>query len=244
MLPPEPVRHRARDGHPSGHPSGRAPGRVRLRLTLGAGVVLLLLGAVVAVASAAFAPHGATESVAPGTSDTSARGLSDSAAPLSDEGADASATSAPAGTLFVHILGEVRRPGLYELHQGDRAIDAVAAAGGTKKSADDTQLNLARFLTDGEQIIVPRKGDVAVGSGGAAGTGSGGAGVPGVAQKININTADEAALETLAGVGPALAQRIIDWREANGTFGSVDDLLNVTGIGDKTLDGFRDNVTV
>ena len=241
------------------------PPRVRLRIGVGAAVVLVLLGVAVAVLAAALSPRGGAEIVDPSTVDEPAAAASETPAggPASSSnapgaaavpaGADgqpgASGDARGAAAIYVHILGEVRSPGLYELHTGDRAIDAVAAAGGLTKKADDAQLNLARFLTDGEQIVVGRRGEpppvgggtAADGSAGASG-GSGGGGAAGAV--VNINTADAAGLEALPGVGPALAQRIIDWRAANGRFASVDDLLNVSGIGDKTLDGFRANVTV
>lgn len=138
--------------------------------------------------------------------------------------------SLDAGEIYVHVLGAVVVPGLYELNEGDRAVDAVAAAGGFAEGADETQLNLARLLVDGEQIYVPLMGEVApvaVGDG-----------------RVNLNTADQAQLETLPRVGPALAQRILAWREQNGRFSTIDDLLSVTGIGDKTFDGLKDLVTV
>ncbi len=185
----------------------------RLRVSLGGGLVLVVVALVAAILVVALAPRGETTTIAP-TAETEF------------------VAEVSRATLFVHIMGEVERPGLYELQEGDRAVDAVAAAGGYTAEADRTQLNLARFLSDGEQIIIPREGEVA-----APGSGA----VPG---KININSADSAALQTLPGVGPALAERIIAWRAANGRFVSVDDLLNVTGIGAKTLAGFRDSVTV
>ncbi len=221
---------------PGGKEEARRP---RLRLTLGAAIVLVVLGLSVAVLVAALAPHGSTQTVIAGTGAPAGS----SAGPRAGGPAEPSASAFPGGAvgertaLFVHILGEVKSPGIYELHSGDRVIDAVAAARGLTGRADQAQLNLARFLSDGEQIIVPREGQVvATGAPGAA------AG-PGSAAKVNINTADAAALESLPGVGPALAQRILDWRSANGNFASVDDLLNVTGIGQKTLDGFREAVT-
>lgn len=197
----------------------------RVRLTIGAGIVLVLLGLAVAVLVAAVAPRGSTETIAEPNSVGSSPNLSATAEP----------NAAPAGTLFVHILGEVAKPGLYQLRAGDRAIDAVAAAGGLTDAADDAQLNLARFLTDGEQIIVPKVGDVPAPVAGGA--------VSGPASKVNINSADAAALEDLPGVGPALAQRIIDWRAAQGPFAAIDDLKNVTGIGDKVFAGFQENIT-
>jgi competence protein ComEA len=134
--------------------------------------------------------------------------------------------------IFVHILGAVTRPGLYQLREGDRVVDAVAAAGGFTDGADDAQVNLARFLSDGEQITVPLIGATPAGP---AGTSNG---------KVNINTADATALETLPRVGPAMAARIIAWRDANGRFTTVDDLRSVSGIGDRTFDALKDLITV
>jgi competence protein ComEA len=190
----------------------------------------------------ALGPRGSSQLVIPpGPAEVSS---APSAAPSGEEATAPSATSTdPAGStdarpaLFVHIIGAVVAPGLYQLHEGDRAVDAVAAAGGLAADADQAQVNLARFLSDGEQIIVPRVGDVPAPA--VAGAAPGGAG-----GLININTADAAALEELPGVGPALAERIVLWREANGSFASVDDLLNVTGIGQKKLDGLRDSAAL
>jgi competence protein ComEA len=196
------------------------PRRARVRVGVGAALILVLVGLGVAVFLTAITPHGDSSVVAP-------------SAPHPSGSAGAGPSGADGAAIYVHILGQVAHPGLYELRDGDRAVDAVAAAGGLTATADPAGLNLARFLTDGEQIVVPAVGEVAAGPPGVAADG-----------KVNLNTADLTALETLPRVGPALAQRIIDWRTANGSFTSVDDLLNVTGIGDKTLDGFRDMVTV
>ena len=136
--------------------------------------------------------------------------------------------------------GAVARPGLYELRDGDRAIDAIAAAGGFAPEADQAQLNLARLLVDGEQIRVPAVGELPVPA--PTTTGGGGTGVAG--SKVNLNTADEAELDTLPGVGPATARRILEWREQNGRFSSIEDLLSVTGIGDKTFADLEQLVTV
>lgn len=149
--------------------------------------------------------------------------------------ADAGETVA-SGELYVHVLGAVAHPGLYVLDLDSRMVDAVAAAGGTTDDADLAGINLARVLEDGEQIIVPAVGPA---------SGEGGATPPQPADdRIDLNTADQAALETLPRIGPALAERIIAWREENGGFASVDDLLAVPGIGEKLLAGIRDGVRV
>lgn len=147
---------------------------------------------------------------------------------------DAGATAAPDGELYVHVLGAVVRPGLYVLDLDARLVDALAAAGGTTDDADLAAINLARVLDDGEQIVVPVVGAQANAPGQSA---------PADA-RVDLNTADQAALETLPRIGPALAERIITWREENGRFRSVDDLLAVPGIGEKMLAGLRDGARV
>jgi competence protein ComEA len=138
---------------------------------------------------------------------------------------------------YVHVEGAVRVPGLYLLPAGARVVDAVGAAGGFADDADAAALNLARPVTDGEQLHVPRVGEEPA-PGATAGTS------PDVDGVVNLNTADVAALDTLPRIGPAIAQRIIDWREKNGAFTSVDDLLAVPGIGEKMLAGLRELVRV
>ncbi|MFT4212751.1 MAG: ComEA family DNA-binding protein [Microbacterium sp.] len=160
--------------------------------------------------------------------------LQGAVAPQTVPSATPTATIVPAG-VYVHVEGAIRAPGLYLLPAGARVVDAVSAAGGFADDADQAGLNLARVLVDGEQLHVPAVGEA------AASATAGGVTADG---RVNINTADAAALDTLPRIGPALAQRIIDWREANGAFTSVDDLLAVTGIGDAILAGLRDLVTV
>lgn len=137
--------------------------------------------------------------------------------------------------LIVDVAGWVRRPGVYEFVEGDRVIDALEAAGGPRKGALTTSLNLAAPLTDGQQILVPEpvRGPVGVSEEGVDASG-----------KVNINTADATQLETLSGIGEVLAQAIIDYRDDNGPFTSVDQLMEVSGIGDATLGEIRDQVTV
>lgn len=156
-------------------------------------------------------------------------------------GAGGTAGSASAAApLFVHVVGEVRSPGVVELQAGARVQDAIAAAGGATEDAVLAGVNLARAVGDGEQLVVPdAEGAAAVSApGGAPGATDSASGL------LDLNAADVAALETLPRVGPALAQRIVDWRTANGRFSSVDQLLEVPGIGQKTLDGFRERVRV
>jgi competence protein ComEA len=191
-------------------------------------VVLVLVGLAVAVLVSAFGAHGSTQTVTAPHSTSSA-----------PPGATGGPDSGSAGTrIYVHILGAVVRPGLYLLADGDRAVDAVGAAGGFTATADQSGLNLARRLVDGEQISVPNIGDAPV----AAAPGSGPSASAG--GKVNLNTADETALETLPRVGPAMAKRIIDWRTKNGRFTAVEDLMSVTGVGEKTFDALKDLVTL
>ena len=139
--------------------------------------------------------------------------------------------------LLVHVVGEVVNPGVVELPQGARVRDAIAAAGGATEAAVLSGVNLARAVNDGEQIMVPDAAAAEMLSiGETAGGASGGV--------IQLNRATAEQLERLPGVGPALAQRILEWRAAHGGFTSVDQLLEVSGIGAKTLERFRDRVAV
>ncbi len=153
----------------------------------------------------------------------------------------ASATLAP-GRVYVHVSGAVRQPGLYVLPTGSRVMDAVAAAGGFADGAARDGVNLAQVLDDGEQLSVPTEEEQKAAAATGAGTATGGTSSPG--GKVDLNTADQAALDTLPRIGPALAQRIIAWRDQNGRFTSVEDLLAVPGIGEKMLESLRDLVTV
>jgi competence protein ComEA len=147
--------------------------------------------------------------------------------------------------LFVHVSGAVRTPGLYRLSDGARVVDAVAAAGGFADGAAKDAVNLARQVADGEQLVVPVAGAETPAPHAAEGV-PGGPGGPAAqaGTRLNLNSADAAALDALPRIGPALAARIVAWREQNGRFTSVDDLLAVPGIGEKMLESLRDLVTV
>ncbi len=152
-------------------------------------------------------------------------------------GAMPSEASPSAGPpLLVDVAGWVRRPGVYTFAEGSRVIDAIEAAGGARPGALLQALNLAALLVDGTQILVPREG-----AAGAPPVGSTGAAVGGL---VNVNTASATDLEALPGIGEVIAQRIIDHRTANGPFTSVDQLVDVSGIGDAILDSIRELVTV
>ena len=169
-------------------------------------------------------------------------GVSTFAASAKPAGADAKiAVSLP--QIYVALAGSVKRPGVYQLKSGARVFDAVFAAGGLTAKADQTSVNLARVVTDGEQIVVGKIG--LGGSGSADGSGFGsGFGSGSTSSLISLNQASETELEALPGVGPALAGRMIDWRTANGGFRSKQDLLNVTGIGDKLFAAISKLVTL
>jgi competence protein ComEA len=137
-------------------------------------------------------------------------------------------------TLLVHVVGSVRRPGVYSLVTGSRVIDAVTAAGGMLSDAAPSAVNLARAVTDGEQVVVPDQ-DEAEKTTALAGASGGGGNAPGTRAPIDLNAADAAALDGLPGVGPATAAKIIADRETNGPFASTGDLTRVPGIGEKKL---------
>ncbi|KAA1426219.1 ComEA family DNA-binding protein [Nocardioides antri] len=154
-------------------------------------------------------------------------------------GADASAS--PAGTddtVTVDVTGKVRRPGIVVLDVGARVVDALKAAGGRRPGVDLSTLNLARVLVDGEQIVVG-------GSPAAAPAVPSGSAPPGApVTLVNLNTATQAELETLPDVGPVTAAAILAWRDEHGGFTSVDELLEVDGIGDVTLEKLSPHVTL
>jgi competence protein ComEA len=141
------------------------------------------------------------------------------------------------GEITVHVAGAVRRPGLVRVRHQARVADAVAAAGGAAPQADLSGLNLAAPLGDGDQVVVPLRGDS---GGGTAGVG----GRPNDDGRVRINTATEQELEQIPGVGPVLAGRIAAHREQYGPFAVVEDLLDVPGIGEAKLAALRDAVVV
>lgn len=160
-------------------------------------------------------------------------GTTTPAAPLPPPpAAAAGVTGLPSSRVVVDVVGAVRRPGLYRLAHGSRIADAVARAGGATTKADLAQVNLAAPLADGEQVVVPRRG-ASVAGGAATGTPTG---------PVQLSTATLEQLDTLPGVGPATAQKILDYREKHGAFSSVDELDAVPGIGPKRLEQLRELV--
>ena len=137
--------------------------------------------------------------------------------------------------IFVDVAGEVIHPGVFQLPPNSRVIDAIKAAGGQSKFADLTTINLARVIKDGEQIYVDRKFPVSSGiRNGSTRTNS----------IININRASAKELESLPGIGPVLAARIIEYRKSNGSFTSIDDLKKVPGVGGAKLAKFKEKIRV
>jgi competence protein ComEA len=199
-------------------------------------VTLLALAVAAVVALAAWwviraAPHSeqvqlAQERVLPPLSASASAAASDAPEPPI---AQPSASSASAGSVVVDVAGKVRRPGIVELPTGSRVVDALRAAGGARQGVDTSSLNLARVLVDGEQIVIGV--DVPAVPPTSASSGSEASAIT----PVDINTASLEQLDTLPGIGPVTAQAILDWRTENGSFTSVDELLEVSGIGDATL---------
>ena len=149
------------------------------------------------------------------------------------------APSAAGAEIVVDVSGKVRKPGVHRLPAGSRVTDALRVAGGVRSGTNTEGLNLARFLVDGEQIVVGGPAPAAV-PGAAGSTGAGAVAAPGAPVSLNTATADQ--LNTLPGVGPVLAQHIIDYRTRHGGFRSVDELRQVNGIGDRRFADLRDLV--
>lgn len=255
---PEP---RSPHGAPS---SGRVPWS---RLALSPRAAVVLAGVVVAVALVVVLVGSLS-----GRGGAGAGGVVVNGAPTvsptagaPDAGASAAGPAAGEGTattgtarVVVHVLGAVERDGVVRLPPSSRVTDAIERAGGATADADLAGLNLARVLTDGERLYVPRVGEdevpsaldpvdggaaAATGGGGSADDGAGAAAAGGAAV-VDLNSADQAALETLPGIGPGLAGRILAWRDEHGRFTAVEDLLDVSGIGDVRFAELRDRVRV
>ena len=229
------------------------PEQVRLgRWSVSSGAVVAVLALVLAVVAlfvvrVLWAERAVTLDPAPATA-TSPGGVVVSAPSTSASGPTSSATPSPAVSLVVHVIGQVARPGLVRLATGARVADALTAAGGATRKADLAAVNLARPLLDGEQVQVPAPGETAtapVAPQAAAGGAGGREARPGHRRARSTSTRrTPRALDGLPGVGPVLAQRILDWRAAHGRFASVDELGEVSGIGDKLMAQLRDRVRV
>lgn len=219
-----------------------------MRVGVGAAIILLITALVAAVLISAFSQPVSRRIDAgfSGAGSLPTAGSSGGGFATTSPTVAGTATHLP--TILVHVLGAVRKPGLFELPTGARVMDAIVHAGGLDATADPAGVNLARPLSDGEQLYVPHVGEVVpfgvAGPVAGAPSGAGAPGAAGAATKININTAAVADLDTLPHVGPMMAQRIVDYRTANGPFSRVEDLRNVTGIGDKTYESLKDLIVV
>lgn len=155
----------------------------------------------------------------------------------------------PSREMVVDIKGAVQKPGIYRMSSSDRISDAVSRAGGLTGKADQDKINLARKLSDEMVVYVPEKGekgipDVAGQSGGALSAAAVSVGGTGQGNKVNINTADEQGMQDLPGIGPAKAKAIVTYRNGHGPFKTVDELTNVSGIGEKSLEKIKPSATV
>jgi competence protein ComEA len=150
----------------------------------------------------------------------------------------ATGVPAPAAVVVVHVVGAVRRPGLYRFAQGKRIADAVRRAGGLTRRADAAAVNLAAPLADGQQIVVPARAGPGTGAGGAPSAAAGAA----ASGPVHLNTATVEQLDALPGVGPVTAQKIVDYRAQHGAFASVDELDAIPGIGPARLRDLRELV--
>lgn len=252
---PEPGRHaRPRGGATPGRVAGwlqdRLPPGLSGRVGLGAihlVVIALVLAIGLAVAAVLVLRDPPQGEVVPAPRPAAALVTP---APTADEGAGAgpgagagsgpeAGPPSPTGTVVVDVSGKVKRPGVATLPAGSRVVDALKRAGGARRGVDLSRLNLARVLVDGEQILV--------GIESAPGSAPSAAAAPGTAPSdrlVNINTASPEQLEELPGVGPVTAGKIVDWRTDHGAFTSVEDLLEVDGIGEKTLAQLAPHVTL
>ena len=210
--------------------TARARLNLGLNVALAVGVVAALAGGLVLLFADARSPKGVVVA-------TPERPLTEARTP------DATATPA---AVAVYVSGAVDAPGVYELPSDARADDALAAAGGASPDADLERVNLAKRVSDGEHIRVPKRGDPAALDAPPSqppptyAQQTGGEPSPPPDGKIDVNSADADTLETLPGIGPARAMAIIEHRQANGPFADVDDLTEVRGIGDGILDSIRD----
>lgn len=153
------------------------------------------------------------------------------------------------GEIIVHIIGEVKKEGIVSLKEGDRVIDAIRKAGGETKNADLSQVNLAYILSDGQKIYIPSKNekiDTFVISSNESDIGESGENNNGGSSdiKININTATESQLDTLPGVGPSTAMKIIEYRNTNGKFKKIEDIKEVKGIGEAKYEDLKNYITI
>ena len=193
--------------------------------------ILVVVGGLVAVVVALASLPSGSQSPSDSTFDSSQSWTPESVASAEPVLQPSPVLDAP---LLVHVVGQVVSPGVYQLDPGARVVDAVAAAQGFTAKAAQESVNLARPVNDGEQIVILAKGQTAVAE-------FGGSGVP---AKISLNAATAQQLEALPGIGPALAARIVDYRNSHGSFRALADLAKVSGLGPKLIAGIKDLVTL
>ena len=203
--------------------------------------ILVVIAAASGLAMAGFGGHSSDVSFerSDEASASDVRGAGDASPDDADE---PSAKSSYAAEVYVDVDGAVVKPGVYRLKDGARVSQAIDAAGGLTAEADVTVLNRASKITDGQKIYVPTVGEQQT-----AAAESSASTTPGTGSSsglVNINTASAAELQTLSGIGPSMAQSIIDERTQNGAFASVDDLMRVSGIGEKKLAKIKDCICV
>lgn len=150
--------------------------------------------------------------------------------------------------IIVDVAGAVANPSVLELPEGSRVFEAIEKAGGLTGEADTRVLNQAEILIDGQKLYIPTKQEImqleAEGGGTAISSNSPYTSISGKSGLVNINTADSAALQQLSGIGPVTADKIINYRDKNGKFNSIEEIKNVSGIGEKTFEKFKDKITV
>jgi len=227
------------------HRAGSLVSRLRVdpgrRSALSVGVVALVVAIVTGAWVWSGRPHGepASAPVAAAVARSPAAATAATAG-VASGGRASAPTTALSGELVVDVAGKVRRPGLVRLPNGARAYDAVAAAGGALPGVSLDSINLAARVNDGQQIVVgpgPAASAPSVGVTGASASSA-------RAGPVDLNAADEDQLQSLPGVGPVLAQHILDWRAAHGPFTSVDQLRQITGIGPAKFGSLKSLVTV
>lgn len=211
-------------------------------------VVVAMLVVIAAASGLAMANYGgSTGSVSfERAEDSNSSAETGSGEALDDESDKSSSKASAESEVYVDVDGAVARPGVYRLKDGARVSQAIDAAGGLTVEADVTGLNRASKVTDGQKVYVPTVGEqqTAAVTGGADGGASAASGAGASSGLVNINTASAAELQTLSGIGPSMAQSIIDERTQNGAFASVDDLMRVSGIGEKKLAKIKDCICV
>lgn len=150
--------------------------------------------------------------------------------------------------IIVDVAGAVSTPSVVELPEGSRVFEAIEKAGGLTGEADTRVINQAEFLVDGQKLYIPTKQEIkeleSGGGGTAISSNSPYTSISGKSGLVNINTADSAALQQLTGIGPVTADKIINYRNKNGKFNSIEEIKNVSGIGEKTFEKFKDKITV